>query len=108
MKLIGKKEFAAVVLDPNNETFVIHIAFLVGSDLGLEVHLSRIAQLASLKADEILIFVSSKYADFAEVFSKNLAVKLPEHININNYAINLVKGWQPPYGSIYTLKPMEL
>ncbi len=58
--------------------------------------------------DEAPTKVPSEYANFADAFSLKLAVKLPEHIGINDHAIKLVDDWQPPYGPIYSLKPMEL
>ncbi len=47
VELIGKKEFAAVVLDPEHKTFVVHVAVL-SVDLGDEVHPSRRAQVDHL------------------------------------------------------------
>ncbi len=58
--------------------------------------------------DEAPTKVPSKYADFADVFSPKLAAKLLEYTGINNHTIELVDDWQPPYGSIYNLGPMEL
>ena len=54
------------------------------------VHLSRRPQKTSLIAEETPIKVPVEYADFADVFSPDLASKLPEHIGINDYAIELV------------------
>ncbi len=54
------------------------------------MHSLRKAQIAQLKADEVFTKVSSKYADFAGIFSPTLAVELLEHMEINNYAIELV------------------
>ena len=68
---------------------------------------SKNTQIAHPKADEGPTKVSSKYADFANVFSIKLAVKLPDN-GINNFAIKLVDDRQPPYGPIYSLGPMEL
>ena len=34
--------------------------------------------------------------------------ELPKDTSINEYAIELVKGKQSPYGSIYSLRPVEL
>ncbi len=73
-----------------------------------EVHLSRRAQIAHLKADETLIKVPSEYADFADVFLPKLAVELPEHTGINDHAIKFVDNQQPLYGPIYSLRPVEL
>ncbi len=54
------------------------------------MHSSKRAQIANLKADEAFTKVRSKYADFADVFSPNLAVELPKHTGINDHAIELV------------------
>ncbi len=66
------------------------------------------AQIAHLKVDEALTKVPSKYADFADVFLSKLAVELLEYTKINNHTIKLVDDWQPPYGLIYSLGPIEL
>ncbi len=68
VELIGKKEFEAAALDPEHEAFVVHVAAL-SIDSGDEVHPSRRAQIAHLKADEAPTKVPSKYDDFADVFS---------------------------------------
>lgn len=49
------------------------------------------AQITCLKANKVFTSVPSKYANFADVFSENLAAKLPKHTKINNHAINLVE-----------------
>ena len=36
------------------------------------------------------------------------AAELPENTGINEYAIKLEKGKQPPFGPIYSLGPVEL
>ncbi len=69
---------------------------------------SRRTQIPHLKVDKAPTKVLSEYADFADVLSQKLTVKLPEHTGINDHAIELVDDWQPPYGPIYSLGPMEL
>ena len=59
-------------------------------------------------AEEAPTKVPAKYSDFADVFSADLASELLKHTGINNYAIELVKGQQPPYGPIYSLRPVEI
>lgn len=76
-------------------------------DIGDELHLLQKAQIAHLKAGKASAKISSQYADFANVFSPKLAIELPKHININNHVIKLVDDWQLPYGSIYSLGPVE-
>lgn len=68
------------------------ILFLTNSNLGSEICSSRKAHIASLKGDETPICIFSKYADFADVFSKNLAAKYQKHTKINDYIINLVQN----------------
>ncbi len=58
--------------------------------------------------DKANIKVLSEYTDFADIFIPKLAVELPEHIRINDHAIELVDDWEPPYGSIYSLGSIEL
>ncbi len=72
------------------------------------MHSLRKAQIAHLKADEVPSKVFGEYVDFADVFSPKLAAELPEHTGINNHTIKLVDDWQPPYGPIYNLRPVEL
>ncbi len=72
------------------------------------MHPSKSAQITHLKADEASSKVPSKYADFTNIFSLKLAIELPEYIEINDYAIELVDDWQPPYGPIYSFGPVEL
>ena len=106
VELIVKKEFLAATLDLEHEDFVVHIAAL-SIDLGDEVHPSKRAQIAHLKADEALTEVPSKYANFADVFSPKLAAEFPKP-RISNHAIKLVNDRQLPYGLIYSLGPIEL
>ena len=111
---MGKKEFAAVALDPESETFVVHIASLSSdaslssSPLELNIYPSRRPQVSGLIAKEASTKVPAEYLDFADVFSSNLASELPEYTGINDHAIKLVDSQQPPYRSIYSLGPMEL
>ena len=106
VKLVGKKVFATAALDPKYEIYVVYVASF-GSP-PLDVHPSRRPQISSLIAKEAPTKVPAEYSDFANVFSPDLASKLPEHTGINDHAIELVEGQQPPYGSIYSLGPMEL
>ena len=109
VKLVGKKEFAAAALDPEHETYIVHVASLSSTPLvSLDVHPSRRPQVSGLIAKVALTKVPTKYSDFADVFSPDLAFKLPEHTGINDHAIKLVDSQQPSYGLIYSLGPVEL
>ena len=106
---MGKKEFAAAALNPEHEPYVVHVASLSSTPLAfLNVYPSREPQISGLIAEEAFTKVSAEYSDFADVFSPDLASELPEHTGINNHAIELVEGQQPPYGPIYSLGPVEL
>ncbi len=72
------------------------------------MHPSRKAQIAHQKADEAPTKVPSEYANFADIFSPKLVVELLKYTGINDHAIELVDDWQPLYGPIYSLEPVEL
>ena len=76
-------------------------------DLGDEIYPLKRAQIVYPKADQALIKVPSKYADFADVFSPKLAKEFSEY-EISDHVIKFVNDWQPPYGPIYSLEPVEL
>ena len=70
------------------------------------IHPDRAAQIAFLLTKEVKI--SEEYSDFTNVFSEEKALVLPEQTEFNQYAIELERGKQPPYGPIYSLGSVEL
>ena len=90
VELVRKKEFAVAALDLEHEIFVVHAASLSSNPLDADVHPSRRPQIAGLIAEEALTKVPAEYADFADVFSPDLASKLPKHTGINNHPTGLV------------------
>ena len=102
IELVGKKEFALAALDSESETFVVYVASLSSvaspssSPLELDIHPSSRPQIAGLIAEEAPTKVPAKYSNFADVFSPNLVSELPKHTGINDHAIELVDGQQPP------------
>ena len=106
VKLIDKKEFANATLNENSETFVVYVTS--SSSTPLNIYLSRRPQISDLIAKEVPTKVPDKYANFADVFSPNLAAELPEYTGINDHTIKLVNDQQPPYGPIYSLGLLEL
>ena len=52
--------------------------------------------------------ISDEYSDFTNVFLVEKALVLPERIKLNEHAIDLENGKQPPYRPIYNLGPVEL
>ena len=114
VELVGKKEFAVAVLDLISETFVIHIASLSSntspssSPLKLDVLPSRRPHVSGLIVEEAPTKVPTKYSDFTDIFSPDLASDLFEHTGINNHTIKLVNSQKQPYGRIYSLGLVEL
>lgn len=49
-----------------------------------------------------------EYSDYIHIFFFDLAIELIKNININKYAIWLIKRKQALYRSIYTLSLIEL
>lgn len=72
-----------------HKAFIVHVAAL-SVDTDDKIYPSKRAQIAHLEVDEVLIKVSNEYADFANVFLPKQAIKLSEHMEINNYAIELI------------------
>ena len=107
---MSKKEFATAVLDPEHETYVVHVASLSSTLLiaFFDVHPSREPQISGLIAKETLTEVPAKYSDFADFFSPDLAIELLEYTKINTHAIDQEKSKQLPYGPIYSLALVEL
>ena len=72
------------------------------------VHSFHRPQIASLIVEKALTKIPAKYSEFADIFSPDLATKLPKHTKINDHTIKLVDSQQPPYGPIYSLRPIKL
>ena len=83
VELIEKKEFAKAAWDEKSETFVVHVVSL---NLTPGIHSDRAAQIASLLTKDVRIL--DKYLDFADVFSEEKALVLPERTKLNEYAID--------------------
>ena len=112
IELVGNKEFVAAPLDPKHEIYIVYVRLLISNLMPnsspLDVYPSRRPQISGLIAEKALTKVSTKYSDFADVFSPDLTSKLPEHTGINDYAIELVDSQQSAYESIYSLRAVEL
>ena len=86
----------------------MHVSALEAPLSGMIIHPSQEAQIAALNQKEAPTKVPVEYLDFSDVFSAEDALVLPEQTELNEHAIELVDGKQPPYGPIYSLKPVEL
>ena len=87
---------------------MVYVAALEAPLARMAIYTSWAAQISALIRNEAPIKVPSEYTDYADVFSFDLAIKLPENIGINKHVIELQDGKQPPYGPIYSLGPVEL
>lgn len=58
--------------------------------------------------DETLIEVLSKYSEYVDGFSSNLAIGLPAHTRINDHEIELKEDKQPLSSFIHSLGLIEL
>ena len=103
VKLIDRKEFVTTVLDENIKAFVVYVSSL---ESRMTIHLARKAQLALLLVKKVTVL--AEYSNFADMFSEQSANVLPERIGVNEHAIKLEEGKQPPYRPIYSLEPVEL
>lgn len=106
MELIDKHKLARAALEKNSEIFDVHVAVLKA--LEPNIHPSRALLLAALQQDKAATEIPPEYADYIDVFSPDLAIKLPKNTGINKHAIKLKEGKQPPYWPIYSLSPLEL
>ena len=94
----------------------MHVAALKAPLAKMPIYPSRAAQvdggeaiqIAALNQKEAPTEVPAKYSDFSNVFSAKEALILPEQTEFNEHAIKLEEGKQPPYGPIYSLRPVEL
>ena len=81
---------------------MIHISFL---QLRITLFLAKEAQIALLLAKKVTIL--AKFSDFTDIFLEKSANILQEQIGVNEHAIKLEEGKQPPYRPIYSLRPVE-
>ncbi len=93
-----------MALDKNLETFVFHILVVKR----ITIYLFQVAQIAVLQWNKAPTKISAEYFDYTDVFSRDLAIKLPENIGINKHTIKLIEGKQSSYEPIYTQNLVEL
>lgn len=74
------------MLNKDWETFVMHIVMLKI----IKFYLLKIAQIAILQFNMVLIETYSKYIDFTNVILPNFAMELLKNTSINKYTIKLV------------------
>ena len=87
VEIINNKEFAVVVQNADNKTFVIYIVALAEQTTML-IYPSHQVQIDLQISEEIGISV--EYSDFSNMFSSNSMADLPEHNGINDHPIKLL------------------
>ena len=115
VKLINQREFTKAALDKNSKTFVVHVAALE-IPTAMPVHFSKIFQvqgldkptLTALRSDKAPTKISAKYAYYTDVFSSDLAMKLPKNTGMNEHTIQPIDGKQLPYEPIYAFSSLKL
>ena len=65
-------------------------------------------QVGALLFNEASTEVPAEYSNYSNVFLAENAAELPENTGMNEHAIELEEGKQPPFGPIYSLGPVEL
>ena len=87
VEIINKREFAAAVLNADNETFVMHIAALA-EPTTIPIHPSHQAQIATLTSEETGI--PAEYSDFLTSFLQTLR---QSYWSISELMITLLICW---------------
>ena len=105
VEIIDKREFTVVVLNANDETFVVYIAALA-EPTTISIPLFCQAQVALVTSKKTGIF--AEYFNFSNIFSSDFTAELLENTRINDHSINLLDDKQPLYDPIYSLGPVEL
>ena len=106
VQIVNLKEFVIAALDIDSKTFVVHVAIREQEEMPM--HSERQAQVGALLFDKAPTKVPAEYSNYSNVFSAKNAVELPENTGMNEHAIELEEGKQPPFGPIYSLGPVEL
>ena len=78
-------------MDEESETLMMHIATLMPLYKNDNLS-SQKAQISALIQDKVSTKVLLKYANYADVFSFNLAMEFLENIGINMHVIKLQKS----------------
>ena len=110
VQIINKKDFVITALDADSKTFVVYMA--IRKRKRMPVHSKRQvqikAQIRALLFNKALIEVSAEYSNYSNVFSAEYAAELSENTRMNEHAIKLKERKHPPFGPIYSLRPVEL
>ena len=84
VQVIDQKEVASMALDPDEEVSVVHVASFPPT-----IHPTRQAQIVFLNVKEVPDSVPKESLNFADAFSKELAVIVPIRTKIREHALDL-------------------
>lgn len=87
IELMNKREFTKVAINENSETFVIYVVAL---KVKSTIHPSRAIQIITLQQDKAPTKVPTKYSNYANVFSSDLAIELPKNSGMYEHDIELI------------------
>ena len=93
-------------MDVDSETSVVHVA--IQEQKEMLMYSKKQAQVRALLFDEASTEIPAEYFNYSDVFSAENVAELLENTGINEHAIKLEEGKQPPFCSIYSLGPVEL
>lgn len=89
IELVGKKEFAAVVLDPEYKIFTVYVASFSFTPLtNAETYPFCRSQIANVITEETFTKFSIKYAEFVDMFNPDLAFKVPNILELTIMLLN--------------------
>ena len=109
-------------MDADSKTFVVHMAIRkqeemtinpepkaqIKAQIGAQSEAQSRVQIGALNFNEAPTEVLVEYSDYSNVFSTENAAELSENTGMNKHAIELEEDNQPPFGPIYSLRPVEL
>ena len=98
VQLVNLKEFVIVALDADSKTFIVHVANQEQEEM--LVHSKKQAQIRASLFNKTPTEVLVEYSDYSNVFSMKNVAELPENTRMNNHAIELEIGKQPPFKPI--------
>lgn len=90
----------------NSKTIVVNVTALEALELALQ--LFQVPLLATLQQNKAFIKILLEYTNYADIFSSDLVIKLPENTSINKHAIKLIESKQLSYDAIYSLSLVKL
>ena len=94
------------MLNVNSKTFIVYMVIQEWEEI--PVHFKRQAQVGVLLFNKAITEVLVEYSNYNDVFLAKYVAKLPKNIEMNKYTIKLEEGKQLPFGSIYSLRLVEL